>query len=58
MTVILADLFKKTSAEEIDKAVYLLQGRVAPLYTPAEFNLSDKTLIKAISWRLIKRGKM
>ncbi len=49
MTKILAQLFEKTSADEIDRAVYLLQGRVAPLYAPAEFNLSDKTLVKAIS---------
>ena len=34
MMKLLADLFIKTRPEEVDKVIYLLQGRVAPLYAP------------------------
>lgn len=49
MTEILSRLFKEAEAKEIDKLCYLLQGRVAPLFTAIEFGLADKTMIKAIS---------
>lgn len=48
MTKVLAKMFAEIGENEIDKAVYLLQGRVVPLFMPAEFNLSEKTLIRAI----------
>ncbi len=57
MTVILAELFKKLTAEEIDKAVYLLQGKVTPQYEPEKFNLADKTIIKAISFAFNKTAE-
>jgi len=31
---ILAQLFKETPAEEIEKIVYLIQGRLAPFFCP------------------------
>lgn len=49
MVVILAELFKKVSADEIDKVIYLLQGRVAPLYESIEFNIAEKSMVKAIA---------
>jgi len=49
MIEILAELFKKTPSSEIDKMVYLMQGRVAPLYHPIEFGMADKMMIKAIA---------
>ena len=49
MTVILSDLFKKTSASEIGEICYLLQGRVAPLYEAIEFGIADKLMIRGIA---------
>lgn len=48
MTEILSDLFKKIDADEIDKVLYLLQGRVAPLFIKVDFQLGDKMLIKGL----------
>ncbi|KKS97962.1 MAG: ATP-dependent DNA ligase I, DNA ligase 1 [Candidatus Gottesmanbacteria bacterium GW2011_GWA2_43_14] len=49
MTEILAELFKEAPQNEIGKIVYLLQGRVAPLYEAVEFGLADKMIIRAIA---------
>ena len=49
MTEILADLFKEAKSGEIGKIVFLLQGRVAPLYDAVEFGLADKMVIRAIA---------
>lgn len=49
LTEILAELFKKASASEIDKIIYLLQGKIAPLYEHKEFQMADKMVIKAIA---------
>lgn len=48
ITQILADLFKNISLEEIDKTLYLLQGRVAPLYEKIEFGMAEKMIVKAV----------
>ncbi|MCX6730963.1 MAG: ATP-dependent DNA ligase [Candidatus Roizmanbacteria bacterium] len=48
ITKILAELFNKLSAEEIGQTVYLLQGRVAPLFEKTEFGMAEKTVIKSI----------
>lgn len=48
MTELLADLFKKIGADEIDKVLYLLQGRVAPLFIKVDFQLGEKMLIKGL----------
>jgi len=49
ITEILADLFRKSHADEIGKLCYLLQGRVVPLYEAVEFGLADKFIIRAIA---------
>lgn len=49
MVVILARLFAEASVEEIDKVVYLTQGRVAPLFEPVEFGMAEKMVLKAIA---------
>jgi DNA ligase-1 len=49
MVVILAELFSKVPADEIDKVIYLLQGRVSPLYENVEFNIAEKSMVKAIA---------
>ena len=49
MTEILADLFKKLHADEIDKVLYLLQGRLAPTYVKLDFGLGEKLVIKAVT---------
>ncbi len=52
MVVILARLFAEASLAEIDKVVYLTQGRVAPLYEPIEFGMAEKTIIKSAAFAL------
>ena len=49
MTEILADLFCQAKSAEIGKMCYLLQGRVAPLYTAVEFGMADRMMIRAIA---------
>lgn len=49
MTEILAALFKKARAAEIDKICYLLLGSIAPSYTGLEFNLAEKMVMRAIA---------
>ncbi|MEI6887112.1 MAG: ATP-dependent DNA ligase [bacterium] len=41
----LSELFKELKKEEVEKVVYLLQGRVYPKYVPLEFNLANKQII-------------
>ncbi len=48
ITHILAELFNKLSIEEIGQTVYLLQGRVVPLFEKMEFGMAEKTVIKSI----------
>jgi len=48
ITRILAELFNNLSPEEIGQTVYLLQGRVAPLFEKTEFGMAEKTVIKSI----------
>ncbi|MEM4662805.1 MAG: ATP-dependent DNA ligase [Candidatus Diapherotrites archaeon] len=44
----LAKLFEKANADEIDKIVYLMQGRVAPAYAGLEVGLGENFVIDAI----------
>lgn len=46
---ILADLFKKTPESEIEKMVYLIQGRLAPFFAPIEIGMAEKTVAEALS---------
>lgn len=45
---ILSDLFKHTSKDEIDKVIYLAQGRVAAFYEPVEMGMADKMVAQSI----------
>lgn len=47
MVELLAVLLRELEVEEISPAIYMLQGKVAPLYKSIEFNFSSKSLIKA-----------
>lgn len=49
MILVLAELFKKVPVNDFDKVMYLLQGRVAPLYVAKEFGMADKMIVKALS---------
>jgi len=49
ITEILAGLFKEASEEEIDKICYLSLGRLLPQYEGLEFQIAEKTMIKAIA---------
>ncbi len=57
MTEILAELFQKSSHDEIGKICYLLLGRVAPLYEAIEFGVADKFVIRAIAQAFDKDPK-
>ena len=48
MILLLSDLFKEVTAKDFDKVMYLLQGRVAPLYVNLEFGMADRMVIKAL----------
>ncbi len=48
-TDILADLFKKTTVDELPKVVLLAQGIVFPKFTGYELGIAKKMMIKAIA---------
>lgn len=47
ITHLLAELFRKLSAHEMDKSLYLMQGRVAPLYEAVEFGIAEKMVARS-----------
>lgn len=49
MTYLMTELIKKLDSDEIEKAVYLLTGRLAPLFVPLEFNFSKKLILRSLS---------
>lgn len=49
MILILSDLFKTVPAEAFDHVMYLLQGRVVPLYVNLEFGMADKMILRAVA---------
>lgn len=49
MTYQLAELYQKLDKSEIKAAVYLMQGRLVPLYESLEFNLSHKMIQRALA---------
>ncbi len=49
MMELLADLFTKTRPDEMDRVIYLLQGRVAPLYAPIEFGVGEQLTAEAVA---------
>jgi DNA ligase-1 len=46
---ILSDLFKKTPSTEIEKIVYLIQGRLAPFFAPIEIGMAEKTIAETLA---------
>ena len=46
---ILADLFKHASKNEIDRIVYLTQGRIAPFFEPLEIGMAEKNVAESIA---------
>ncbi len=49
ITQILAALFNRASPSEIDKAVYLVLGQLAPPFAAVEFAIAEKMMIKIIA---------
>jgi DNA ligase-1 len=49
MVKILAELFSKLTAEEIEKVIYLSQGRVTPSFVPLEIGMGEKMVAAAIA---------
>ena len=49
ITGLLAELIKQTDPEEVEKAVNLSLGQLAPLYKDIDFNMAEKMVIKAIA---------
>lgn len=46
---ILGELFKKIHKDEIDKVIYLMQGRVAPFFAPIEMGMAEKMVASALA---------
>lgn len=46
---ILSDLFKQATSSNIDKIIYLAQGRIAPFFAPIEIGMADKTVAQSIA---------
>ncbi|MCR4263876.1 MAG: hypothetical protein NUV98_04130, partial [Candidatus Roizmanbacteria bacterium] len=49
MTVVLAELLEKLSADEVDTACYLLLGRLTPKFEGIEFQMATKSMIKVMA---------
>lgn len=49
ITEILAELFNKSSEDEIDKTVYLLLGSLAPSYKNVVFNIAERMMLRALA---------
>src|SRR2546425_9032878 len=45
----LADLYQKSSPDEIQPLTYLIQGRLVPFFEPVEIGLGEKLVIAAIA---------
>jgi|WetSurMetagenome_2_1015567.scaffolds.fasta_scaffold00899_12 DNA ligase 1 len=46
---ILSELFKKSSSEEIEKIIYLTQGRIAPFFEATEIGMAEKQIADTIA---------
>ena len=49
MTAVLAELFQELKPDEVAETCYLLQGQLLPTYESLEFQVSVKTVIKALA---------
>src|SRR5690349_4980830 len=45
----LAEIYEKSSADEIQPITYLIQGRLVPFFEPVEIGLGDRLVISAIA---------
>lgn len=45
---ILSELFKKAPKDEIDKIIYLTQGRIAPFFEATEIGMAERTVADAV----------
>src|SRR5437879_13818088 len=45
----LAELYTKTSPDEIQPLTYLIQGRLVPFFEPVEIGLGEKLVVAAIA---------
>jgi DNA ligase-1 len=52
----LAELYSKSSPDEIQPLTYLIQGRLVPFFEPIEIGLGDKLVIAAIAQAFEKPG--
>ena len=46
---ILSTLFKETPVSEIEKIVYLTQGRIAPFFAPIEIGMAEKSVASSLA---------
>lgn len=49
ITSILADLFKRLEAKEIDKVIYLITGSLVPNYQGTPFNIAERMMFQIIA---------
>lgn len=49
MVEVLAEMFRDAQGEEIDKLVYLCQGRLVPFYEPLEFGVGEGLAAEALA---------
>ena len=49
MTEIISNLFKKTSSNDIDKVIYLLQGKIAPEHKGIKLGLGERFVEQALA---------
>ena len=52
---ILSDLLKHSSKDEIEKIVYLTQGRIAPFFEATEIGMAEKTVASAIALAYVSK---
>ncbi|HEV2139823.1 MAG TPA: DNA ligase, partial [Candidatus Dormibacteraeota bacterium] len=45
----LAEIYQKSSPDEIEPITYLTQGRLVPFFEPVEIGLGDKLVIASIA---------
>src|SRR5690349_24296292 len=45
----LAELYSKTSPDEIQPVTYLIQGRLVPFFEPVEIGMGEKLVLAAIA---------
>lgn len=57
ITKILADLFKKSKENEIDKVVYLSLGILAPSYEGVVFNMAERMMVQVLAKAYEKAAK-